>query len=110
MNWTKQVRAVALRTNTTTFTAQEVSIVVGLGAGACGPILGVVEGGVTGYEQMYLEDFRPRTESLAWCACFGTAGRWDRLEISSSEMRRVFVELGIVIRDGRGALANDAAR
>ncbi len=48
----------------------------------------IVDGGVTGFESFRVAD----TEELAetgWCACAGTKGRWDNLEIPAEEMRKL---------------------
>ena len=70
-------------------------------SGVCGTFA-IVEGGVTGYEAVYLDDFArndPRgfvagASKDGWCACLGS-DTWDRLFILAGEMRRAFRELGV---------------
>ncbi len=55
--------------------------------------LHIVSGGVTGYESF---EYKPETEDRmrkdGWCACAGTDGRWNTLEIPAKSMARVFDE------------------
>lgn len=49
-------------------------------------------GGPTGYESMQPFTDRARRgfeEGKPWAACFGTKGRWDKLDVSAEEMLRV---------------------
>jgi hypothetical protein len=60
------------------------------------PILKVLEGGVTGYESMYLES--PNVEEVlahGWNACAGTVGRWDALFIPPESIQRVLLAFAV---------------
>lgn len=76
----------AIRTDCITKEQREVSIELNLEQGDYGPIIKITKGGVTGYESFYYKSFLNSWNKKAWCACAGTKGVWDRLEISSSEM------------------------
>ena len=77
----------AIRTDCITKEQREVSIELNLEQGDFGSIIKITKGGVTGYESFYYDSFLERWDKdKAWCACAGTKGVWDRLEISSSEM------------------------
>ena len=79
----------ATRTDCITGIREEVSVELELEQGVHGPVVRISKGAVTGYESFYYEDFlKSWDKEKAWCACAGTAGRWDKLEISSSEMIR----------------------
>lgn len=47
--------------------------------------------GVTGYESLMVHDIMRNDEfnDKPWCACAGTDGTWDKLEISAEEMARL---------------------
>lgn len=52
----------------------------------------VLFGGPTGYESVFLKDILPDVKigtKTGWEACWGTKGRWDKLFIPMSELRRV---------------------
>ena len=59
-------------------------------------------GGPTGYESFVLEDALKDKEQLmrlfiyGWCACGGTSGVWDKLYIKGNEMRKVFIQEGLI--------------
>ncbi len=77
----------ATRTDCVTKEQREVSIGLELEQGVHGPIISITKGSVTGYESFYYEDFLKHWDKdKAWCACAGMTGKWDKLEIPSSEM------------------------
>jgi len=55
----------------------------------------IVEGGVTGHESFIIEEKYDLNKMAlkGWCACMGTftgkSGRWDKLEVEASEMKKV---------------------
>jgi len=58
--------------------------------------LSIVKGGVTGYEGFYVKyASSQRMRKHGWCACMGTAGRWDRLVVPAESMRKVFDHYGL---------------
>lgn len=70
-----------------------VGIVFGFADRPGGRVIGVLEGGVTGYEQYgwgngRASDATRETLSGDVCPCAGTVGSWDRLVIPASEMQR----------------------
>lgn len=56
-----------------------------------------LEGGPTGYESIRLGDWEEKEllsgEKTGWSACAGTTGRWDKLFVPITEMRRVLTEV-----------------
>lgn len=58
--------------------------------------------GVTGFESFYVcDDTIQRMNKKDWCACagtkpVGTAPGWDKLVISTEEMKKMFQEEGII--------------
>ena len=78
----------ATRTDCITGIREEVFVELELGQGVHGPVVRIVAGAITGYESFYYEDFLKSWDKKAWCACAGTKGVWDKLEISSDEMIR----------------------
>jgi len=79
----------ALRTDCMTGKQKETSVELTLEPGLSGLVIKITKGGVTGYESFYYNDFlKDWNENKGWPACWGTEGRWDRLEISASEMTR----------------------
>ena len=53
-----------------------------------------LEGGPTGFESICLpiaSEWRPTKQG--WSACAGTTGRWDKLWISPSQMKKAFDDL-----------------
>jgi len=65
----------------------------------------IIEGGVTGYESFIIEDGTFNKMSLkGWCACMGTFtgdyGRWDKLVIDASEMKKVLEDYEKMITKG----------
>lgn len=62
---------------------------------------GIEEGGVTGYERVFLtEEFVKGSCEHGWWACAGTPERWDGLFIAADQMRQAFDALGILGRMG----------
>lgn len=60
------------------------------------PVVAIADGGVTGYESVYLDDyFLDATRARGWWACAGTPGRYDSLFVPAKEMRAVFDRLGL---------------
>lgn len=56
----------------------------------------IVEGGVTGHESVYTDDFFiDRVLVSGWSACAGTPGRYNSLFIPAREMRVVFEQFGL---------------
>lgn len=49
----------------------------------------IVEGGVTGYESLIIQDWMKHSVSGPWLACAGTKDRWDSLEIEAISMAAV---------------------
>jgi len=65
----------------------------------------IVEGGVTGYESFIIENGNINKMAIhGWRACNGTFigdyGRWDRLEINASEMKKVLEAYEEIITKG----------
>ena len=79
-----------------------------------GNVLSIVEGGVTGYEGLFIDDSGKdllkkiglgnlpiaQGESsdvlqVGWIACMGTKGRWDRLLVPASSMQAVAEYFGL---------------
>ncbi|SNQ60866.1 hypothetical protein [Candidatus Methanoperedens nitratireducens] len=54
-------------------------------------------GGPTGYESFYIDEWCienfPRS---GWLACAGTIGKWDKLFIDAADMRKAFLEAGLI--------------
>ena len=82
------IALIAVRTSCVTGKQEKVSVELELKQGVSGPVVSIIKGAVTGYESFYYEDFLKSWNKKAWCACAGTKGVWDKLEISSSEMIR----------------------
>ena len=60
------------------------------------PTVAITDGGVTGYESVYFDDyFLDQTRAKGWWACAGTPGRYDSLFIPAKEMRAAFETLGL---------------
>lgn len=63
-----------------------------------GPVFRIVDGGVTGYESFYLNDFNPSsTKDVTWVACMGTWQSWDQLVVPDESMRKMFDYFGVVM-------------
>lgn len=59
-------------------------------------VIAIAEGGVTGWEQVYLDDrFLDLSQQNGWLACMGTAGRHDKLFVPPKEMRSALAKLGL---------------
>jgi len=79
----------AVRTDCITNKQKETLVELVLEPGHNGLVVRITKGGVTGYESFYYNNFlEDWDESKGWPACFGTKGRWDRLEIPAREMTR----------------------
>ena len=82
------------RTNCTTGGVKRVEVgccITDIGSGV---ILEITEGGITGYEGIYIHDMpEDRMEAMmdkGWAACLGTKGRYDTLDIDGSGLKLVF--------------------
>ena len=55
------------------------------------PSLEEVEGGVTGYESFYIDQYIRWLDlmNFGWRACAGTPGSWDELWIPAESMRQI---------------------
>lgn len=54
------------------------------------PWLKIVDGSVTGYESISIQDLlRHEDWSTGWSCCAGTKGRWDSLRISGEDMKQL---------------------
>lgn len=60
------------------------------------PVVSITDGGVTGAESVYFDDYFLAAREKGWWACAGTPGRWDSLFVPAKEMRAVFEKLGLV--------------
>lgn len=59
-----------------------------------------LETGVTGYESFNFNlDTNKEIKERGWCACFGTEGSWDRLEISAEQMKIAIDDMETVIKE-----------
>ena len=55
----------------------------------------IIDGAVTGYESINIcPDIIKRTSEYGWCACAGTKGSWDKLEILPEEMKKLWIFFG----------------
>jgi len=61
-----------------------------------------LEDGPTGYESFYIktdaQELRHQFgfDDRDWCACFGTEGRWHKLDIPAASMRSLARDLRII--------------
>lgn len=63
-------------------------------------VLLITDGGVTGYEGVYVnQHFIDFTLDRGWWACAGTEGRWDGLFIPASEMMEALETLSLLPRN-----------
>ena len=84
------VEVTAMRTHCSNKQKKLVSVTLVLRSTPSGPVVAITEGGVTGYEAFYLNDWK-QPEGAPWCACWGTENVWDRLEIPGHEMDRALI-------------------
>jgi hypothetical protein len=68
---------------------EEVDIIIGIDMVAQEPVAGVIDGGVTGYENFYVKDLLTRDADKDMCWCAGTPGRWDSLRMNAIETRKL---------------------
>lgn len=77
----------------------------------------IVEGGVTGYESFifgeirdgkfsYKDDAVKRMTKKGWCACAGTEGRWDRLDVPAESCAKLFETFNL-LWEGASHVLND---
>lgn len=85
------------RTHCSTGEVKHVACVMELEFSERGVVLKMVEGGVTGYESMYVygshaaPDVLERLGKKPWWANAGTKGSWDELEIDEENMAALTV-------------------
>ena len=84
------VEVTALRTDCSNKQEKSVIVTLTLQSTSSGPVVAITEGGVTGYESFYLNNWK-QPEGTPWCACYGTEHVWDRLEIPGHEMDRALI-------------------
>ncbi len=69
---------------------------VGETAGDLPWVLKITDGGVTGFEGVYLSDyFIANVQQKGWWACAGTPEVWDGLHIAADQMQKALKELQI---------------
>jgi hypothetical protein len=96
-------KVTAIRTHHTTGVETTVEIVCGIRTDGSGRrIFEIVEGGPTGYEDFHVDGFlevrkRKGITTLAWTACMGTKGRWDKLVVPHESMVKALTELGVEV-------------
>jgi len=100
MRVTIETIATAKRTDAFSGEERDTIVTIRLRDTDYGKVLEIVRGGVTGYESFYLDHYMGLRHSghlmNGWLACAGTKNRWDKLEISESEMVEALTRLGLI--------------